>query len=874
MTGWGVLLGMLLGALLADGRPWGWVFGAALGGLWAQLVVLRRRVEALERARVPAAPSPQALRADDAPPEEEGPPTEAAGPVGEGRPEAEPEPEPWVAAPSPAGAAAQARPATAAPWQGWLDRARVWLGAGNLPVKLGVLVLFLGVAALLRYAGERGLLDLPLELRLAAVAAGALAALGFGWARRHRQRVFALSLQGGALGVLLLTVFAAFGLYRLLPAGAAFAMVVVLVAAAGVLAVRQDAPALAVLGTVGGFLAPVLIRTGAGDHVALFGYYALLDLAVLGVAWVRPWRALNLVGFAFTFVVGAWWGQRYYRPEFLASTQPFLVLFFLFYVAIGLLYALRSTYPPQRAVDASLVFGTPLVAAGLQAGLLADRPLALAGVAVLAAGLYAALGYALRRHARLTWLCRSYLVLAVGLATAAVPLAFEARVTAQVWALEGAALVWLGLAQGRRLPLGTGLLLQAVATLLWLPGHLLTASTAPAWRHGGFVGGLVLAAALGWVAWRLERRGRARVLDRLWFAGMSLVWFVVWWQEIDRVVPDALRASAQLLWVVGSGLLATALRALRGWDRIGLLALALQAVALLLAVQEIGQDRIAGAQVLLWALWAALAAWQLRRLSVPPLRGLWLGHLLVLATAALAAGVELAQAVARWLGPASLWAALAAWLPLAVLFTGALSPRRWGGWPLAAHFEAWRDRWLLAAGTALGWAWLLSLRWPGDPAPLPFLPLLNPLELAQLAVLGLLVRAGLTGSAAHRQVWGLAGLAFWAWASVATLRAVHHLAGLPWDAALGRSMLAQAGLTVTWSVLGVLAWVAGSRRGSRPLWLGGAVLMGLVLAKLALVDRQHMGHLAGIVSFLAAGALLMVIGYLAPSPPGSREERA
>ena len=50
-----------------------------------------------------------------------------------------------------------------------------------------------------------------------------------------------------------MTVFAAFRIYSLLPAGAAFALMLVLVAGTGVLAVLQDALALAVLGIVAGF---------------------------------------------------------------------------------------------------------------------------------------------------------------------------------------------------------------------------------------------------------------------------------------------------------------------------------------------------------------------------------------------------------------------------------------------------------------------------------------------------------------------------------------------------------------------------------------------------------------------------------------------
>src|SRR5258706_9374656 len=107
------------------------------------------------------------------------------------------------------------------------------------------------------------------------------------------------------------------------------------------LAVMQDAMALAVLAIVGGFLAPILISTGHGNHVALFSYYAVLNTAVFAIAWIKPWRALNLIGFAFTFGIGTWGGALQYRPEQFSSTEPFLLLFFAFFLFLPLLYPLR-----------------------------------------------------------------------------------------------------------------------------------------------------------------------------------------------------------------------------------------------------------------------------------------------------------------------------------------------------------------------------------------------------------------------------------------------------------------------------------------------------------------------------------------------------
>lgn len=111
-----------------------------------------------------------------------------------------------------------------------ISRIKSWFTEGNVPVKISMLVLFAGVAALLKYAADAGMLRVPIGLRLSLMALSAIIALLLGWRQRDSRRVFALSLQGGAIGVLLITVFAAFRLYALLPPSAAFVLLVVLVA--------------------------------------------------------------------------------------------------------------------------------------------------------------------------------------------------------------------------------------------------------------------------------------------------------------------------------------------------------------------------------------------------------------------------------------------------------------------------------------------------------------------------------------------------------------------------------------------------------------------------------------------------------------------
>ena len=123
---------------------------------------------------------------------------------------------------------------------------RDYFTGGNLVVRIGVIVLFFGVAFLLKFAADRNML--PIELRLAGVALGGAALLVIGWRLRVRLRAYALALQGGGVGLLYLTVFAALRLYDLLPPTVAFALMVVVAALSAFLAIGQNSMALAALG--------------------------------------------------------------------------------------------------------------------------------------------------------------------------------------------------------------------------------------------------------------------------------------------------------------------------------------------------------------------------------------------------------------------------------------------------------------------------------------------------------------------------------------------------------------------------------------------------------------------------------------------------
>jgi uncharacterized membrane protein len=65
--------------------------------------------------------------------------------------------------------------------------------------------------------------------------------------------------------------------------------------------------------------------------------------------------------------------------------------------------------------------------------------------------------------------------------------------------------------------------------------------------------------------------------------------------------------------------------------------------------------------------------------------------------------------------------------------------------------------------------------------------------------------------------------------------------------------------------------VVASRTRLRPLWIAGAALMGVVVIKLFVVDLSNVSGVERIVSFIGVGVLMLLIGYLSPVPPRTRE---
>lgn len=942
---WGAVIGGLFG--FAGSGEFGLVFGALLGlvaGFWAESAVRRlardtyrdvleteldeivaRRVVAELDARSAAPPPAEPARETPAAsvPRVRAAARAVAAPPTISQPLAEPASPPETIE-LPARSYAEPEPDLI---ERGFAAARNWLLGGNTIVRVGLVILFVGLSFLARYAANAGLF--PIELRLAAVGAVGAALLGVGFNRRTIRPEFGLALQGAGVGVLYLTVFAAARMFEVMPPLAAFALMIVIAALGCALALLQDSKLMALASFAGGFAVPVLLGGESPTPLPLFAYGTVLNVAILFIARWKSWRELNLLGFFATFVIGGAWAAARYGPEQFWICQVFLALTVAIYLLTALLYAHNTPGRFGLAADSTLLFGTAIVGFGFQTQLVADLPYGEAWAALAFGAVYVALAaWVWRRPRPETRLLGECLIaIGVGFITLAIPLALEVRWAGAAWALEGAGAFWVGMRQARWMPRAFGIGLVGVAAMLMLVTIEPNVSALPI-LNTGFIGPLLIALPLLAIAWWLRRplehsgsdwaEGyapvEARLEQPLYLAGFAFACIALI-REVTRQLPAVTTelgpipvfpgAMQQLLVaLVVTAAMWVSLKAARrfdwavaGWP--ALFSLPLLGVTLLVQAAA-GNFVLNWPDVLPWLAALALHIDIVRTRDALPASAQGKVHHFAqdwihagtvwLLTGVLANSLYLGVDRAdlwntSWAGVAFLVAATLVLLLLTRIGDAAKAGKV-QRWPLAGRAVAYA--WAAAVPLVVlvyGGALVTAVAAEGITAPLPYIPLLNPVDLAVLLALAALALWHRMASAMAPALDGadmlrgplapsLAAILGFAAINAVWLRTAHHWLGVDWSPdALAASGVVQTGISILWTLLAMVLMVFAQRRALRRLWLVGAALLALVVAKLLLVDMSSAEGWQRIVTFIAVGILMLVIGYFVPLPPRKEEAK-
>ncbi len=370
-----------------------------------------------------------------------------------------------------------------------------WFFGGNLVVRVGVLVLLIGVVLLLRLLSEY--VEISIATKLIAVGITGLGLALLGLKLTAKRFSYGITLQGAGLAIAYLSTFFAYSVYQIIPSVPSFIGLGLLSAITIALAVRQNAFPLALLALSGGFFAPILTSDDTGSLVTLFSYYLLLNVTIAVIAHYRPWKILNLFGASVTFGLAYYWGVSENMNAVIESQRWSLVtlvaLHLLLYLFVVIRYAQqiityntlndqnlshiddantlghldktpKSIYPYLFPIDTGLLFSVPILAFGLFAALLDDIPNALTFTSTILAAVYLGLGWLfVQRSGRYALITEGMLALGFGFLALVIPLALDAEWIAFGWSVQGLALVWFGRRSLRSWSVLFGLLLQLVS---------------------------------------------------------------------------------------------------------------------------------------------------------------------------------------------------------------------------------------------------------------------------------------------------------------------------------------------------------------------------------------------------------------------------
>ena len=857
-----------------------------------------------------------------------------------------------------------------------------WFFGENLVVRVGALVLLVGVVLLLKLASQY--IEVSMPVRMALVALGGLVITVVGYRTTAKKRSYGLTLQGVGFAVIYLTVFASFKLYGLLPSTLTFGVLALLAGLTVMFSVWQNALPLAVLAFGGAFFAPILVSRPDGSVVMLFSYYLLLNIAVAVIAHYRTWKLLNALSLAVTFGLAYVWGFRAFSGNSAGAgwlslrwqLLGLLVGHMALYLFIAVRYSqqvvsynqmllqmnTRVARRPIISIDSGLLFGTALLGFGLMASLLNDLPYHLAFASSALSAIYLSLGLWLLKHHRRSiasdrqannqfdnsfeLLIEASLALGCGFLALVIPLALSAKWISIGWAVQGAALVWLGARTQRRWTVYFGLALQGFSIVLlvgfdtlmrhWyglldqlsiphqmsivaasstLPLTVLTACvllSAFILRHGR----VNIAAA--------TPQAKAQPQPQTQPAAVKTTP-----KRVQKIADNASHSFvATALVVVGFVLyLSAILSADPFWNNGGkttTIKLAVAMAVFLIVGQLIHQRfvwrsmRNVSRLILPFAMlsWVLVCLTHVKVETVVDLNDYHikafsgLGRYLLAMLGCLA----IAKLLGGWL--LSRWHrdrldtsvdALVWFLVLIAMLTWMLQQVPFNYWQHAQELQAiitilptvlavlglmsllLLPRLQALGGRLLGWLevdrllkhsayilvpitfiWSLSANFSLDGQLVGvYLPLLNPLDLTLISILLYQSYVALKVDSNYRTiVLVICGLGAFVTVSSMLVRGFASVWGTPtWEQGAWSVSMVQTGLTILWTVIAMVLMFLANKKAIRLVWFAGIALLTMVVAKLVLIDMSNTSAVLRVVSFIGAGLLMLVIGYLAPLPP-------
>ena len=788
-----------------------------------------------------------------------------------------------------------------------------FMKSGNLWAAGGVVLLIAGFGTLIAFLGSRGFFTV--EMGIAAAIFAGLTMVILGWVFRKRHGVYFVILQGGGIGIVYLAVFAAYKLTPHLNLPLALILMSLLVPPALIMALFQKMQGLALLGFLGGFAAPILLSGGDGNHLFLFSYYLVLCAGVFSIGFFIAWRELEILAFISAFGISIFWTLTEYKPEFLFSSEPFFIVYFIIFTVMGLRGVKKGKNLQYR--DIILILGTPAAAAALQWKIFSyiAHGYAFVAIAFSAFYLFMAVLIAKKWRVNLRAYAEGYLALGVLLANIIIPLELSPGIGGAAWAVEGAVLFFLGLRAspgkwfGDIRITGAGILIHlASAAALLRNTYIIYGAEPSPWRSPVFSGSLIIALSAFFIAALPQILGKKTLSPKRSdiFSQCAAIWGFIWWfggwyYELLRVFNEP--SGSFLILASASALLSWLAMSLFSFKFLmpGMLPAPVTAAIMILKIFWKNMDDQFSYSLRFFFNWNFLESsrylpWLVFflshilmiffvKLKVPAklgkIRGnepVWWRELRISIIALTALAVFSAQG--RYFtikfDLSESWTSLSGLLPFfmaLLIFPFCFKKQKTG--KLLSFLPVTLSLILVI------W-FIIAFFDPGNPSPLPlYIPVINPLDLLEALCIASILFWQVYKRKYHSEGEQIlpgnrlliqADIMVFFWVVSILARSVYHYAGVSWRRVAGSDIF-QLCLFIFWALYGILHIITGHRLKKRAPWIAGALLVTVDIIKLILLDLREFGAIPRILSFFAAGLMLLFIGWAAPLPPHKEPEK-
>ncbi|NTV12974.1 MAG: DUF2339 domain-containing protein [Desulfobulbaceae bacterium] len=226
-----------------------------------------------------------------------------------------------------------------------------WIG------RVGILAILFGVAFFLKYSFDNKLIGETGRVMLGIFWGGVFVGVGEYLQKKRNLGLYGQMLSGGGLAVLYLALYAAFGLYHLMPALLATFGMLAVTTTGMTLSVRYSTYSLAAIALLGGFLTPIMLSTGQNQPVTLFSYVLLLDAGALLLLRFRQWPSLVAVSLVGSVLLYSGWHSEYFTDAQSGLALGVIVTFFCFYNLYIVVSRLCSQKEESR-IDQLVIFGS------------------------------------------------------------------------------------------------------------------------------------------------------------------------------------------------------------------------------------------------------------------------------------------------------------------------------------------------------------------------------------------------------------------------------------------------------------------------------------------------------------------------------------